>query len=139
MSNRFVFYALILAVVVIIVWIISDTLNQPGIVDLEGEFVETAFYRNENNTGPVVRIYAVYTPDTSWNAMKAYAAYMPHTKYGNTKVYFFNALENAPSQVSPDSPYFDELFKNYCTAFYEKSAMGQERFVQFPFRENGNY
>jgi len=134
MSNRFVFYALILAVVVIITWIISDTFNQPSVIDLEGEFVETAFYRNENNTGPVIRIYAVYNPDTSWNVLKAYGEYMPHTKYGNTKVYFFNNLSQSPSQLSPSAPHFDEAMQGYCTGLYEKSAMGQESFVKFPFR-----
>ncbi|WP_291778455.1 hypothetical protein [Cecembia sp.] len=134
MTNRFLFYALILVVVVILVWITSETFNQPGVVDLEGEFVETAFYRNENNTGPVIRIYAVYNPDTSWNALKTYGEYMPHTKYGNTKVYFFNLLSQSPSQLSPNTPHFDEAMQEYCTGLYEKSAMGQERFVKFPFK-----
>jgi hypothetical protein len=135
MSNRFLFYALILAVVLIVFWIIGDMLSQPSVGDLEGEFVETAFYRNENNTGPVLRIYAVYTPDTLWNEMKAYAEFMPHTKYGNTKVFFFNELSHSPSKLSPEAPYFDTELKKHCIGFYEKSAMGQERFVRFPFRE----
>ncbi|MGY6744707.1 MAG: hypothetical protein ACXIUQ_18370 [Cecembia sp.] len=135
MSNRIVFYALILSVLVIVVWIISDTLDQPSVVDLEGEFVETAFYRNENNTGPVVRIYAVHTPDTSWNAMKAFGEFMPHTKYGNTKVYFFNTLENSPKEIRPEKPHFDQIYEPFCLGFYEKNAMGQERFVQFPFKD----
>ena len=134
MSNRFIFYALILAVVLLIVWIISDTVSQPSVSDLEGEFVETAFFRNENNTGPVVRIYAVYKPDTVWSAMKAYGEFMPHTKYGNTKVFFFSELAQAPSQLRLDEPHFDNRFQKYCMAFYEKNAMGQERFVKFPFQ-----
>lgn len=134
MSSRYVFYALILVVVVILTWIISDTFTQPGVSDLEGEFEEMVFFRNENNTGPIIRLYAVYTPDTTWESMRTYGEYMPHTKYGNTKVFFFNSRENAPTNLSPAEPYFDEKYLPYCTGFYEKSAMGQERFLKYPFR-----
>ena len=134
MSSRYVFYALILVVVVILTWIISDTFTQPGISDLKGEFEEMVFFRNENNTGPIIRLYAVYTPDTTWESMKSYGEYMPHTKYGNTKVFFFNSRENTPPNLSPAEPYFDEKYLPYCSGFYEKSAMGQERFLKYPFR-----
>lgn len=134
MSTRYVFYALILVVAALMVWIISDTVTQPGISDLEGEFEELAFYRNENNTGPIVRIYAVYASDTLWDQMRAYGEFMPHTKYGNTKVYFFSSKENAPKTLRSDEPNFDEGYNTYCTGFYEKSAMGQERFVKYPFK-----
>lgn len=134
MSTRYVFYALILVVAALMVWIISDTVTQPGISDLEGEFEELAFYRNENNTGPIVRIYAVYASDTLWDQMRAYGEFMPHTKYGNTKVYFFSSKENAPNMLRPDEPNFDEGYNAYCMGFYEKSAMGQERFVKYPFK-----
>ena len=133
MANRFVFYALFLAVLAMVVWSISDTINQPSVVDLEGEFVETAFFRNENNTGPVVRIYAIYAADTSLEAMKGYAEFMPHTKYGNTKVFFFNSMENSPKEIRSNQPHFDPAYEPHCLAFYEKNAMGQERFIRFPF------
>jgi hypothetical protein len=134
MSSRYLFYAIILVVVVILTWIISDTFTQPGVSDLKGEFEEMVFYRNENNTGPIIRLYAVYSPDTIWESMRSYGEYMPHTKYGNTKVFFFNSRENAPINLSPAEPYFDEKYLPYCTGFYEKSAMGQERFLKYPFR-----
>lgn len=134
MSNRFVFFALFLSVILIIIWIIRDTVSQPGIGDLKGEFVKTAFYRNENNTGPIIRIYAVYSPDTLWDEMKAYGAFMPHTKYGNTKVYFFSSLDYAPKKLQPDIPHFDPARNTYCIGMYEKSAMGQENFVRYPFK-----
>ncbi|WP_304516469.1 hypothetical protein [Cecembia rubra] len=133
MSNRFVFYSLILIVVGVVAWIISDTISQPGISDLKGEFKEMAFYRNENNTGPIKRIYAVYTSDTTWTEMKAYGGYMPHTKYGNTKVYFFNSLDHTPKFLKPEAPHFDAAWKEYCIGMYEKSAMGQENFIRYPF------
>jgi hypothetical protein len=134
MSSRYLFYAIILVVVVILTWIISDTFTQPGVSDLKGEFEEMVFYRNENNTGPIIRLYAVYSPDTIWESMRSYGEYMPHTKYGNTKVFFFNSRENAPTNLRPVEPYFDEKYLPYCTGFYEKSAMGQERFLKYPFR-----
>jgi hypothetical protein len=134
MSSRSVFYALIIVVVVIVSWIISDTFTQPGVSDLKGEFEEMAFSRNENNTGPIIRMYAVYTPDTLWENMKSYGEFMPHTKYGNTQVYFFSSRENTPKQLRLVEPYFEESFSSYCIGFYEKSAMGQERFVKYPFR-----
>lgn len=134
MSNRFFFYTLMLAVIVIMTWIIVDTITQPGVSDLEGEYVETAFYRNENNTGPIIRIYVVYTSDTAWSEMKAYGGFMPHTKYGNTKVYFFNSKEDSPKIIQPEIPYFDPRLNEYCIGMYEKSAMGQENFIRYPFK-----
>lgn len=134
MSTRYVFYALILLVAAIMIWIISETVTQPGISDLEGEFEELAFYRNENNTGPIVRIYAVYASDTLWDQMKSYGEFMPHTKYGNTRVYFFNSKKNAPNALRSNEPNFDEVYNSSCIGFYEKSSMGQERFVKYPFR-----
>lgn len=134
MSTRYVFYALIIVVAAIMIWIVSDMVTQPGIADLEGEYEELAFYRNENNTGPIVRIYAVYASDTLWDQMRSYGEFMPHTKYGNTKVYFFNSKEKTPKTLLPNEPNFDEVYNSYCVGFYEKSSMGQERFVKYPFR-----
>ena len=134
MRNRFLFYTLILAVITLIFWIIIDTITQPGVSDLEAEFVEMAFYRNENNTGPIIRIYAVYTSDTVWSEMKAYGGFLPHTKYGNTKVYFFNAKEHSPKNLQPEIPFFDPRCNEYCIGMYEKTAMGQENFIRYPFK-----
>lgn len=134
MSPRYIFYALSLVVVALLIWIISDTFTQPGVSDLEGDFEEMSFFRNENNTGPIIRIYAVFSSDTIWESMNTYGSYMPHTKYGNTKVFFFNSKEYTPKDISPQPPYFNENYLPYCTGFYEKSSMGQERFVKFPFR-----
>jgi len=102
--------------------------------DLKGSFKELAFIRNEQNSGPVLRVYAVSLSDTLWNEMKTYGDYKPHTKYGNTKVYFFLEGKPAPREVSLDNAPFDEQFKKYCIAVYEKSAMSQSSFIQYPFR-----
>jgi hypothetical protein len=134
MSSKYLFYGIIIVITLIIFWIISESLTQPSISDLEGEFVEMAKYRNENNTGPVIRIYAVYSADTLWEEMKKYGDFMPHTKYGNTKVFFFADKTYGPDVVRPSEPYFDSNFHDNCLAQYEKTAMGEVRFKKYPFR-----
>lgn len=125
-------HILILISVALIGWFIYDTLSIPGVDDLEGDFKEVAMYRNENNTGPIVRVYAVTVADTLWQQMRAYGDYMPHTKYGNTKVYFFLKGKPAPAKVGPGKQSFEARFQEYTVAKYEKDAMGQVSFVQYP-------
>jgi len=127
-------YLLTAAAAVLIIWFIYDASSQPGVDDLKGNFKEVAMYRNENNTGPIVRIYAVTVADTLWNEMQKYGNYMPHTKYGNTKVYFFPADKPAPAEIYPGDANFDARFQENALARYEKDAMGQIAFVKYPFR-----
>lgn len=134
MSSKYLFYAIILIISLIIFWIISDSLTQPGVKDLKGEFIEMAKYRNENNTGPVIRVYAVYSADTLWEEMKKYGDFMPHTKYGNTKVFYFLDKSATPGVIKSTEPYFEIKFQNNCVAQYEKTAMGETRFKKFPFQ-----
>ncbi|MCH7399614.1 hypothetical protein MM236_16575 [Belliella sp. DSM 107340] len=134
MPTRYLFYVIILIVVFLVIWIGKESFTQPGVNDLELEFEEMAFYRNENNTGPVIRVYSVYAADTLWNILEEYGAFMPHTKYGNTKVFFFDSKENSPKTTFPEEPYFDEKYYKHCIGKYEKSSMGDEKFVKFPFR-----
>jgi hypothetical protein len=117
----------------LIIWFVYDTFSLPSVDDLEGDFKEVAFYRNENNTGPIVRIYAVTVSDTLWQQMQQYGDYMPHTKYGNTKVYFFLNNKPAPEQVQPGEQHFEQEFEPHTLARYEKDAMGQVSFVKHPF------
>lgn len=132
MKNNYLFYGILFIVFLVIYWIIGDTLSQPGIDDLEGDYKEISFYRNENNTGPVIRIFAVYTSDTLWHEMKAYGEFMPHTKYGNTKVFFLRDLVEDVA-VFPTSPYISAEAVDLCVATYEKSAMGEVNFKKYPF------
>lgn len=134
MKSKNIIYVIVVLVIIMIVWILGDTFTQPGIADLEGDYKEVATYRNENNTGPVVRIYAVYAADTLWEDMEAYGNFMPHTKYGNTKVFFFSDPAQTPPEVFPDPPYFDQKYQEHCVAQYEKSAMGETNFLRFPFQ-----
>ncbi|RIJ36973.1 hypothetical protein [Pontibacter oryzae] len=118
----------------LVVWFMYDALSQPSVNDLEGNFKEIAMYRNENNTGPITRIYAVTVEDTLWAQMQAYGDFMPHTKYGNTKVYYFLNTKPLPPEVYPGKLNFEERFQQYTVAKYEKDAMGQVLFVRFPYR-----
>ncbi|SIS98810.1 hypothetical protein [Belliella pelovolcani] len=133
MRSSYLFYVLILGVALVMIWIVKESFTQPGIKDLEIDFEEMAFYRNENNTGPVIRVYVVYAADTLWNTLEQYGDYMPHTKYGNTKVFFFMDKAKTPNETFPEAPYFSEEYQSYCVASYEKSAMGGVKFARFPF------
>jgi hypothetical protein len=134
MSGKKVKYLLIAVFAVLILWFIKDAFTQPGVDDLPGDFTEVALYRNENNTGPIQRIYAVTVAGTLWDQMQQYGDFMPHTKYGTTKVYFFLEGQPAPGQVFPGDKHFDARFEQDCLAVYEKDAMGQVSLVKWPFR-----
>jgi hypothetical protein len=123
-----------LFVLVLIGWMLKDTFTQSGIEDLKGGFNEVATYRNENNTGPVQRVYAVTLKDTTGAQLLAYGDLMPHTKYGNTKVYYFLPGTAAPMKLSPGDINFDPKFNKNCYALYEKSAMGNVGLVKWPFK-----
>lgn len=115
------------------VWFMYDALSQPSVNDLKGNFKEIAMYRNENNTGPITRIYAVSVEDTLWTQMQAYGDFMPHTKYGNTKVYYFLNINPLPKKLYSGKQNFEERFQEYTVAKYEKDAMGQVSFVRYPY------
>lgn len=127
-------YTLIGLTAALILYFIYDSFSLPSVDDLDGDFKEVAFYRNENNTGPIVRIYAVTLSDTLWEEMEQYGNYMPHTKYGTTRVYFFLNSQPAPNEVQPGQQNFSSQFEPYTLARYEKDAMGQISFMRHPFK-----
>ena len=122
------------ALLLLIGWFVYDSFSQPGVGDLKGNFQEVAAYRNENNTGPIVRVYAVTVTDTLWREMRQYGDLMPYTKYGNTKVYFFRKGQPVPAQVQPGAVSFGVEFNQNCLAEYEKEVMGNVTFKQYPLR-----
>lgn len=122
------------AIALLLGWFIFDSLSQPGVGDLPGNFQEVATYRNENNTGPIVRVFAVTVADTLWREMRQYGDFMPYTKYGNTKVYFFRQGQPVPKTVRPGTVNFDQDFDNRCLAKYEKEVMGNVTFQRYPLR-----
>lgn len=93
-----------------------------------GKYKELGTYRNENNTGPIVRIYAVKVLDNSKDWMEEYGNSLPHTKYGRTMVFFFGSEIDQEINLSPKEPYFLESLKPALTASYEKTPMGEVRF-----------
>ncbi|QCR24787.1 hypothetical protein [Pontibacter sp. SGAir0037] len=133
MSGKKLKSVLTVIALIFIAWFVYDSFSQPGPQDLKGEFKEEAFYRNENNTGPIVRVYAVSVADTLWAEMQQYGEYMPHTKYGNTKVYFFLKGSPVPKELIPGQESFEATYKPYCVALYEKNAMSQVNFTKRPF------
>jgi hypothetical protein len=134
MSGKKIKYLLLALGTLLVIWFIKDAFTQPSIDDLSGDFAEVAFYRNENNTGPIQRIYAVTVEDTLWDQMQQYGAFMPHTKYGTTRIYFFLPSQPHPETVAPGQENFDTQYQKHCLAKYEKDAMGQVSFVTYPFK-----
>ncbi len=112
---------------------IWNVITEPGIKDLRGNFKEVAYVRNEQNTGPVIRIYAVTVEGEPWEEMKQYGDYMPHTKYGTTRIYFFPANKPYPSALSLGDKNISETQEKNCMGIYEKDGMGQVNFQQYPF------
>lgn len=125
-------YIIIILTILGICWLITDAVLQPGVSDLKGDFKETAFYKNENNTGPVTRIYAASVADTLWQEMISYGNLMPHTKYGNTKVYFFADTGSAPDSLFAGIINFDAEYNSNCIAVYEKNGMGKVSLIKQP-------
>ena len=123
-------YLFIIVAVAGLFWMLKDSFTQPGVQDLKGNFKEAAFYRNENNTGPVIRIYAVSVIDTLYKEMLAYGDLMPHTKYGTTTVYFFSNSLPVPNTLVSDRPHFNPAFAANCIGVYEKNGMSQVSFMK---------
>jgi hypothetical protein len=129
-NKKLVFLILI---VLTLGFIIYDSTSQPTTSDLKGNFKEVAIYRNQNNTGPIVRIYAVSVEGQVWDEMKKYGDLMPYAKYGSTTVYFFDASKPTPSQLVPAEPHFDATFNAGCVAVYSKDPNGTVLFRESPF------
>ena len=121
--------------VITIAYILWSSFSQPGPGGLKGDFKEIASVRNEQNTGPVVRAYAVALNDTLWGEMSTYGNYMPYTKYGTTTVYFFLNSKPVPSSLSLNQQDLSNAFKTACIGKYEKSVMGQVSLLKFPFHQ----
>jgi hypothetical protein len=133
MRNKKQNIVITIIVLVIAGWLLKDTFTQSGIEELKGGFKEIVSYRNENNTGPVQRIYIVTVKDTAGAQLIDYANLMPHTKYGNTKVYYFVEGTSVPSNLNPGDVNFDPTYNSSCFALYEKSAMGNFGLLKNPF------
>ncbi len=131
--KKYKVYILVASVLIVsaIVW---NTITEPGIKDLKSEFKEVAFIRNEQNTGPVIRIYAVSLKTENWEEMKQYGNYMPHTKYGTTRIYFFLNNSDIPEELNFGDVNIPERYKKNCIAIYEKDGMSQSSIRKYPFQ-----
>lgn len=129
-SSKIIFWIIALIVAALVVYISMDSLSQPGMERFEGKFQELCDYRNENNTGPVIRIYAVKALDNSKDWMRDYGDAMPHTKYGKTIVFYFSNEIDQKISLSPTEPYFDKVIQAHVIATYQKSPMGDVSFIE---------
>jgi len=121
------FILLGIAVVLVLGMIVSESFSEQGIAAYQDEFEEVGFFRNENNTGPVVRIYAFRTQVKDLEVLKTFADLLPHTKYGRTLVFFVNESIHGPVELSPKRPYFPASQKSAVIAKYEKTPMGEQQ------------
>ncbi|WP_236032723.1 hypothetical protein [Algoriphagus pacificus] len=129
-SSKFIFYLLAGLVIFLVFWIGKESFTQPGLEQFEGKYEEIASYRNENNTGPVVRVLAVKALDSSKDWMKDFGDFQPHTKYGRTVVFFFSEGVDQKISLAPKDPYFSAGYQPYVIATYEKGPMGDVTFSE---------
>ncbi len=132
--KKYKVYIIILSVVIVI-GIIWNTITEPGIKDLKSDFKELAFIRNEQNTGPVIRIYAVSLKSENLEEMLQYGEYMPHTKYGTTRIYFFLNDGDLPKELNFGEINIADKYRKNCIAIYEKNGMSQSSIRRYPFKD----
>ncbi len=131
--KKYKVYILVLSVLIIIA-IVWNTITEPGIKDLKSDFKEVVFIRNEQNTGPIIRIYAVSLKSENWEEMEQYGQYMPHTKYGTTRIYFFLNNTDLPKELQFGEINIADRYKQNCIAIYEKNGMSQRSLRRYPFK-----
>lgn len=119
----------------IVLFLVAADLILQGTASFETTFVEVLSYRNPNNTGPIHRMYVVSASGDNWEEMLEYGRRAPHSKYGMTTLYFFRENGPLPSTITPIKPHFETEIQQYCLARYQKDAMGQETFDEYPFAE----
>lgn len=126
--NQITLFLIGTAVGVVLYLILKESFSQPGLAQWEGKYEQIGFFRNENNTGPVIRVIAVRVLDSEEMWMKEFAEAQPHTKYGRTLVFFFSKETSGPIELSPNPPYFEESLNSQLIASFEKGPMGDIRF-----------
>lgn len=130
-QNKIYILIFSLGLVAAMLW---NALSEPGIKDLKGNFKEVAFIRNEQNSGPVIRIYAVSLDAENWKEMEQYGNYMPHTKYGTTRVLFYLNKQPYPVHLKYGDVNVEDPFKENCIALYEKDGMSQVSLTRYPYK-----
>lgn len=118
-KKQFLWLGFFVALTAIILVFDSKNFSQPS--KLKGGFKEIGFYRNENNDGPVIRVYSVSVMDPRIAKYEDYGNAMPYTLHGNTKVYFFDSKDEAPTKLIFNYPHFDTL-KYKAIKVYERNG-----------------
>ena len=124
---------ILLAAFIAVAIMLWNVAREPGIKDLPGNFKEVAFVRNEQNSGPVVRIYAVTVNGEYWKEMEQYGNYMPHTKYGTTRIYFFSDKKTYPTILTLGAN-IPANYRDNCIGIYEKNGMAQVLLRKHPYK-----
>lgn len=122
MTKKRIGVGLVVVLIFIMVW---SSMSEPGINDLDTQFKEEFFVRNENNTGPVQRRYLVTVSDTIWNDLERFGNLMPYTKLGSTEVFFFRAGSNHPTKLNLKGEPFPKKYESALLAVYLKNTMGK--------------
>jgi hypothetical protein len=130
-KNKIYLYLISTIIIVAMLW---SALSTPGIRDLKGNLKEIAFIRNEQNTGPIIRIYAVSIDEENWESMEQYGNYMPHNKYGTTRIYFFLSKNTYDGKLQLEGENIEKSFQKRCIALYEKNGMSQTSLIKYPFK-----
>lgn len=125
---------ILLAVVFVLAIMLWNAFTQEGVNDLQTAFEEVAFYRNENNTGPLRRVYVVTVSDTIWSELEAFGNFQPHNKLGTTEVFFFLKGSQTPTKLNSKAPYFPASFNTAVVGKYEKNASGLTSFMKYPMK-----
>ena len=123
-----------LVLIIVIGMIIYSLYTAENINSLEGDFEELAFVRNENNTGPVHRIYAFSTVDTLWSQMEKHIDLLPHNKYGETEVYYFLKGDISENQIKLDMSGLPKKDQFSCIAHFIKDGQSRIRINKYPFK-----
>lgn len=116
-------------VIILVFFIGKESFTQPGLEQFEGKYLPLSSFRNENNTGPVIRIIAVKALDSNKDWMRSFGDFQPHTKYGRTMVFFFSDEIEEEVILSPTEPYISSDLKTYLMATYEKGPMGDVKLI----------
>lgn len=127
--SKLIINLLALVVALLIFWIISASFSHSGKEQWEGKYEEIAYFRNENNTGPIIRILAVRVKDENPDWMEDFGNAQPHSKYGRTLVFYFRSEFSEKVKLSPKEPFFPEEYRPFLLAQFEKTPMAERRFL----------
>jgi hypothetical protein len=124
----------ILVISVIVIGLVFYSLfSSENVNSLRGDFKELAFERNQNNTGPIKRVYVFSLNDTLWSEMKKHVDLLPHTKYGTTEVYYFLQDKVSKDKLQLSLSGLNAESREFCIAKAVKDGQARIKFSKYPF------